>query len=112
MTGDSNPMKLEENKQKIRDAHDIMRMQGKAVHGKALQDKARASKQTPEYRAKMSELVRGEKNPMYGKRKGENPNSRKMLCVETGQVFDSVKEAAEWAGGDVRKAARTGKTAG
>lgn len=47
----------------------------------------------------------GEKNPMYGKpgnmrgRIGsENPSSKKVKCLETGQIFDSIKLAEQWCG--------------
>jgi hypothetical protein len=29
---------------------------------------------------------------------GKHPQAKKVVCVETGQVFDAVKEAEEWAG--------------
>ena len=40
----------------------------------------------------------GENNPCFGKTYGENPNAKKVVCVETGKVFDSMKEASEWMG--------------
>lgn len=40
----------------------------------------------------------GEKNPMSGKTYGAAPQARKVVCVETGEVFDSVKRAAESVG--------------
>ena len=62
---------------------------------------------------RMSESHRGEKNFFYGKhhseeqkkkwrteRKGKysysnHPRARKVLCVETGKIYDCIKEAAE-----------------
>lgn len=67
-----------------------------------------------ETREKMREAhigkVDGEKNPMYGKHCSENckrllreklsgelnPSSKKVKCVETQEVFGTVKEAAKW----------------
>lgn len=45
------------------------------------------------------------------KLKGKKPvNIRKILCVETGQIFNSIKEAKEWLGkGDIKSNLR-GKT--
>lgn len=60
--------------------------------------------------------MKGENNPMYGKTHseetrqkqselkqglydgGKNPFSQKIVCVETKQVFDTVKEAGIWCG--------------
>lgn len=36
----------------------------------------------------------GNKNPMSGKKYGDAPQSRAVVCVETGELFDSVKRAA------------------
>lgn len=52
----------------------------------------------------------GELNPMYGKHcsdeckqklrdklsGGKNPVARKVMCIETGEIFDTVKAAADW----------------
>lgn len=40
----------------------------------------------------------GEKNPMYGRsRSGKNAgNRRRVLCIETGQIFDTVTDASKW----------------
>ena len=42
---------------------------------------------------------KGEKNPMYGThRTGKDAaRKRKVQCIETGEIFDTVKQAAEWA---------------
>lgn len=37
----------------------------------------------------------GSNNPMSGKTYGSAPHARKIVCVETGEIFDSVKRAAE-----------------
>ena len=59
---------------------------------------------------------KGENNPMYGKHHTEeskrrnseshkgkyvgenNPRATKVLCVETGQIFNTIKQAQEWLG--------------
>lgn len=64
-------------------------------------------------REKMSESHKGEKNSFYGKHHseetrarmskakkgmyadGNHPKARKVLCVETGEVFNTIKEAAQ-----------------
>lgn len=71
-----------------------------------------AAHNTPEYLAGARERFTGERNPNFGRPGGQNYNSRQVLCVETNTVFNSVKEAVEFCGGDVTKAARTGRKAG
>lgn len=52
----------------------------------------------------LSEINTGEKSPMYGKKRPEhsrsmsgsgNPRARRVKCIETGEEFGCVKEAAE-----------------
>ena len=63
---------------------------------------------------KRSEKLKGENNPMYGKKhseesiikmsknkKGKNtgknhPKSKKIKCIETGEIFDTATSAAKW----------------
>ena len=70
-------------------------------------------KYSEETKQKMSEAMRGDKNPFYKKhhseeqkakwrktRKGkltggENPYSRKVICITTGEIFDSIQEASD-----------------
>ena len=51
----------------------------------------------------------GNKNPMYGMSGGKSPTAKKVVCIETKQVFDCVKDAIEWCGGDISKCCK-GKT--
>ena len=37
----------------------------------------------------------GEKHPMYGKRGADNPNSKKVICITTGEIYDSAKIASK-----------------
>lgn len=55
-----------------------------------------------ETRKKLSEAKKGEKHYNFGKHLSEEhkkkiseSNNKKVICVETGQVFDSIKEAGE-----------------
>ena len=42
-----------------------------------------------------------------------NPKAREVICIETGQVFGTLKEASEWCGGNVRNCCRKkSRTAG
>ena len=53
---------------------------------------------TDERRKEQSERVSGLNNPMSGMTGGKNHFAHGVLCVETGHVFESIKEAAEWCG--------------
>ena len=73
----------------------------------------RGQKADDEFRAKMSRIVSGKNNPNYGhhwsqelkdklsqKKKGtklgkDNPRATKIICVETGDVSDTIMEAAD-----------------
>ena len=79
----------------------------KAMIGKQLSE---------EHKSKISKANKGKhsgkKNPMYGKQLSEerkrkisesmtgsnNPGARKVQCINTGKIFDTVKEAANWSG--------------
>ena len=51
---------------------------------------------------KMSEAMKGkykgENNPMYGRTGEKHPNSKKVICVTTGQIYDSSHEASRQTG--------------
>lgn len=80
---------------------------------------------TEEAKRKISEAMQGEKHPLYGKHHSEqtkkkiseahkgkykgskSPNAKKIICVETGQIFGSIVEAKEWLGkGDINMCLR------
>lgn len=52
----------------------------------------RGRKLSLEHRAKLSEIRKG---TSVG---GENPQAKRVVCVETGEVFETIKEAAEFVG--------------
>ena len=65
---------------------------GEAHRGKHLSE---------EHRKKLSESKRGENHPFYGKhidderrKKISEANSKRVVCTETGVIFNSIKEAA------------------
>lgn len=43
----------------------------------------------------MSKRVAGSKNPMYGMKGKDSPASKKIVCLNTGEVFESLTEASE-----------------
>lgn len=47
---------------------------------------------------KLSQQKIGERNPMFGLKGAECCNSKRVVCVETGMVFDCMADAADWAG--------------
>ena len=63
---------------------------------------------------KMKGKFSGDKNPMYGRTSEKNPRARKVICLETKQIFGCAKDAEEWCGkGRVGTCCRGGsKTAG
>ena len=65
--------KMKERKQKLSEAN---------------KGKNKGKKYTEEHKHKISEAKRGSKNP----------NATKVLCVETGMVFDCIKDASIWLG--------------
>ena len=40
--------------------------------------------------------VSGVNNPMYGKYGSQNPAARTVMCIETGEIFETIKLAAKW----------------
>lgn len=56
------------------------------------------SRWTKEKRIENSVRITGERNPMFGKYGAQNPASRAVICIETGELFESAKLAAKWCG--------------
>lgn len=109
---EKNPMKRTEVKEKISEIQKQHWKNGTGVASAESNARRRTSLNTEEYLSLAKERVKGEKNPMFGMIGNKNPNSRCVVCIETGVVFESVKEASKFCGGDVTKAARTGGLAG
>ena len=61
-------------------------------------DKMIATRWTEEKRQINAQRITGENNPMFGKCGAKNPASRSVICVETGELFETIKFAAEWCG--------------
>lgn len=86
-----------------------------ANHTKGGEGKRPSVARTEEYRERVRQAVMGEKNPNYGnhwtdkmkrdasrKRKesgmsklGNNPRAKKVMCVETGTIYDCQQEASD-----------------
>lgn len=52
----------------------------------------------PEAKKYLSEINMGENSPMWGKRYGEHPGAKPIMCIETGQMFSCGKEAEDVTG--------------
>lgn len=80
-------------------------------YGRKLSEAKKGKQKSEEHKRKLSESHKGEKNPMYGrphteesKRKQSEAHKVKIVCLETKQVFDSIKQAQEWLGkGNIKK---------
>jgi hypothetical protein len=110
--GAANVMHRPEVKEKIRESQRRHWVSGTGPASPDARQRFLDAHRSESYLAGARARVSGEKNPMHGKTHEQNPNSRAVLCVETGRVFGSVKEAVKFCGGDVTKAARTGGMAG
>lgn len=110
--GAGNAMHRPEVKEKLRVVQRQHWKNGTGAGSEEARIKRIAAHSTDEYLRGASDRVLGKNNPMYGKSHANNPNSRRVMCIETGVVFESVKEASEFCGGDVTRAARTGGRAG
>ncbi len=87
----------EEGKKRISEARKAYIIE----HGTPTQGKGH-SEQAKE---KIRQSKIGEKNPMYGKttsdyqkQRAKECQNKRIRCIETGQIFESRKEAAAWAG--------------
>ena len=75
-----------------------------------MSEKKKGRKNSEEQNKKISEAMKGEKHPLYGKhhteeskrkmsekKKGQIPgNIKKVICITTGKKFDSITEASNW----------------
>lgn len=53
---------------------------------------------TCDRKLEQSKRVSGENNPMSGRTGKSNPASRSTICIETGDFFETLKDAAKWCG--------------
>ena len=69
-----------------------------------------------EMKQKISNSLSGDKNPNFNKTGENSSNSRKVVCIETNQVFNTLKEAALFVGlkisSNIGTAIRTNRKAG
>ena len=71
--------------------------------GKRISATKKGVKFSEEHKKALSEAQRGAKNP----------KAKAVMCVETGQVFATMKSASDWCGGSVgKKCIEHGGTAG
>jgi len=110
--GDGNPMHKPEAKLKISAAHAKHKAAGTGVYSLAAMKAKAEGHRTEKYRLASAERMSGDKNPMYGRSLATNPNARSVICVETGRVFASAKEARNWCGVEVNRACSKGIRAG
>lgn len=105
----------EEARRKMRESHKGMRGKKHLEESKRKMSEAKKGKTSPrkgkhhseESKRKMSEA---RKNKYVG---DKNPTSKKVLCIETGEIFSCIKEAKEWCNGNVSQCVRgLSKTAG
>ena len=45
-----------------------------------------------------SQRISGENNPMFGHYGSQNPASKAVMCIETEECFETVRQAAKWCG--------------
>ena len=110
--GDGNAMRRPEVAEKVKRALREQYASGVKAGSPSNILKRAEGHRTEEYRAKARAMFASKSHVMGGSF-GENPNSRKVKCVETGVIFNSVKEASIFCGGkDVTRASRTGGRAG
>lgn len=93
-----------------------LKWQDRDFRNKQIYNRQHGVYQSPEFRQKLSSVTKGELNGNYGnkwtdeqkkiasvKMKGlydnaNNPRATKIKCVETGKVFNCIKEATEFLG--------------
>ena len=90
LKGENNPMygkhRSEETKIKMSEAK---KGENNPMYGKH---------HTEEYKKNMSEKMTGENHPMYGKHHSKETIeklSKKVICITTGETFDSIKDASD-----------------
>lgn len=90
----------EEAKQKIRDSwtEERRKIQAQRLHEKWVNDLDYAQKMKEVCKNIPRRDISGQNNPMYGThRTGKDAaRKRKVQCIETGDVFDTIIEAAKW----------------
>lgn len=81
---------------------------------KALKEKPKTEQHRKNLSSSRKGKYSGSKHPMYGKKQteeskrknslshqGKATRHRKVICIETGEVFNTIKEAQEWCKGNI-----------
>ena len=97
----------EETKRKLSEALSGEKSPNYGVHRYGKDSPHYGHKRTEESKQRQSENMKGryigDKNPMYGKgyklSGDKNPRARKVICLDTLDIFATVKEAKKWCGG-------------
>ncbi len=53
---------------------------------------------TKNAKIKISKLVSGSNNPMFGRKGEKNPASKKIIDISSGKIFNSIKETSDFSG--------------
>lgn len=67
----------------------------KIISGRSIQ-KMIDIRWTDQKRKENADRIIGANNPMFGKTGSQNPESKAVICINTGEMFESLKLAAKW----------------
>lgn len=85
--------KTEEHKKHISEARKGMKFSDE--HKKHLSVAKTGKQLSEDHKAKISKSLKGRKTSELQKQKARESSSKKVLCIETGEIYSSGKEAAE-----------------
>ena len=85
---------LEEHKKNISEAH--KGMQFSEEHKKNISEARKGRHHSEEAKKKISESLKGKHHSEEAKKKISEKASKKVICVTTGKIFNSFKEASNY----------------